>query len=339
MNSHKHLADLRFKRRKLHTQLNRMITSKLPLALPPHSADPTVYAIGIRQFAQIYFAFESLWHDIRQAVAYKGENYDMSRYHPMVAEHGVNQFNRFGFMINKLKFLSGILPVELERSYRLRSDLLALERSAVCKLDLNCFISTLPKTEQFITRIHERVRHKPHVLIAYAWIMYMAIFSGGRWIRAQLLSVGEDFWLAGDSKHSSQAKPKEAQTSRENCLQDSVPGLHFLSFGGIDDGELLKATFKERLLEAESILSVKERADIIEEAREIFKFNIAIVEELDDFISSFRSKQCKNGHLGNFSFTTRRFIRQTRSYLTRSELQISIAIIVILVGVIWHIYK
>ena len=51
-----------------------------------------------------------------------------------------------------------------------------------------------PRLMTFISHIQTSTTRKPHLLIAYAWIFYMALFSGGRWIRAQLYAAGEDFW-------------------------------------------------------------------------------------------------------------------------------------------------
>lgn len=315
-----------------------MITSRLPLALPPYAADPLIYAIGIKQFAQLYFTFESLWHDLRQVAAHERENNDMSKYYLTKAEHRMDSSNRPGPTFHMLSFLSGLLPVELERSQRLRSDLSALKKFATYKSDTEYLNSSFPITELYVIRIRDRFRHKPHILIAYAWLMYMAIFSGGRWIRAQLLSVGEDFWLTGDSGGGSQVEVKESQKSKESYLRESIHGLLFFSFDGSDDGELLKATFKARLLEAEHILSVEERADVIEEAREIFKFNIALVKELDNVVISSENKHSSNRHLKNIFITARRFIKHANYLLARHELRISIAIIVTLVGVIWHMH-
>ena len=48
----------------LHTNLNRLITSRLPLGLPPHTTDSALYATGLLHFAHIYLTFESLWSDL-----------------------------------------------------------------------------------------------------------------------------------------------------------------------------------------------------------------------------------------------------------------------------------
>ncbi len=52
----------------------------------------------------------------------------------------------------------------------------------------------LRQLQAFLAHIRYSVARRPHVLIAYAWVFYMALFSGGRWIRAQLHGAGERFW-------------------------------------------------------------------------------------------------------------------------------------------------
>jgi len=81
--------------------------------------------------------------------------------------------------------------------------------------------------------------------------MYMAIFSGGRWIRQQLADAGPDFELA------------------------------FLSFDGDEDGEDLKRDFKAGLARAEEMLSPQERQEVVEEAQALFGRCIALVAVLD----------------------------------------------------------
>ena len=46
-----------------HAHLNRMITTCLPLALPPHSPDSSTYLTGILHIAPIYLQFEGSWED------------------------------------------------------------------------------------------------------------------------------------------------------------------------------------------------------------------------------------------------------------------------------------
>lgn len=98
----------------------------------------------------------------------------------------------------------------------------------------------------------------------------MAIFSGGRWIRQQLREAGPAFW--------------DPRTRRAYQGEDAVlerPGFSFLCFDGSDDGEDIKTEFKKRLSDAEDILTIVDRMDIVNEAQTIFTNCIAIVEDLD----------------------------------------------------------
>lgn len=118
--------------------------------------------------------------------------------------------------------------------------------------------------EDFIAQMRETVKQKPHVLVAYAWVMYMAIFSGGRWIRAQLQSAGDQFW------HCDKAS-----------LLSGTPGMHLFCFDGERDGEDIKADFKVRLEEAEGIFTPAQRQEVVQEATNIFRFCITLVADLD----------------------------------------------------------
>jgi hypothetical protein len=105
------------------------------------------------------------------------------------------------------------------------------------------------------------------MLFAYTWIMYLALFNGGRWIRSQILST-----TTTTTSHPSQFWPHNA-----------LAGAHltFWHFPGPADGEDLKDTFKANFELAASQLTDQERQDVIAEAVEIFKLCARIVEELD----------------------------------------------------------
>ena len=65
-----------------------------------------------------------------------------------------------------------------------------------------------------------------------------------------------------------------------------IPGLQFFNFLGDEDGEDIKLEFKKRITEAEILLTSGEKEDIIDEAEEIFKFMITMVEELDSVMGT-----------------------------------------------------
>lgn len=158
---------------------------------------------------------------------------------------------------------------------------------------------------EFLAHTKNSVNENPQVLVAYSWVLYMALFSGGRYLRALLIDAGGSgakFWsnqflpnslhnvLPDTSKSSiSQSNingsTKELvstprfsakyQTSKENL------GLQLFHFSGDADGEDLKLEFKKRMLEADSLLTDSEKMDVILEAQNIFKFMIKIVRDLD----------------------------------------------------------
>ncbi|KAK5456200.1 hypothetical protein LTS15_005519 [Exophiala xenobiotica] len=117
----------------------------------------------------------------------------------------------------------------------------------------------------FASRITAILSAKPHVLLAYAWAMYLALFNGGRWIRRQLVSPGSNFWKA-----------------------DAFP-LSFWYFGdgsGEDtEDEALKLRFKDSLLAASSLLTEAEKEDVIEEAKGLFDMCSEMVLFLDEAVA------------------------------------------------------
>lgn len=142
--------------------------------------------------------------------------------------------------------------------------------------DLEVLLAKYPgdKVAEFCTHIRKAVHEKPWTLLSYAWCFYMAIFSGGRWIRAELLKAGPDFW------QMSKEEPTHGSTNFP------TRGLSFWHFPGQYDGEDVKAEFKARLAAADMLLTPDERVDIIEEAKTIFQLCETLVEELDNMVGS-----------------------------------------------------
>lgn len=234
--------------RKQHTELNRLIIDRIPLALPPTTRSPKVYALGLAAFAQIYLAFEHALDDLErsQDAADNDQN-------PTDTVH----------QLEIKAWLSTLRPASLKRSSRLKRDLQylpELDRSAFASLD-----------DEITSHILALTAAKPHTLVAYTWVMYMAIFSGGRWIRSQLASAEPEFWTA----HTN-AGPALAEKTPLG-----MPGFSFLSFDGEQDGEDIKVEYKKRLAEGESLLSAQEREDITQASQELFERCIQIVKKLD----------------------------------------------------------
>ncbi|KAK5136945.1 hypothetical protein LTR08_001452 [Meristemomyces frigidus] len=243
-------AQINIATRKQHTELNRLLTERLPLALPPNVPNSALLGPGLAAFAQIFFAFETVWQSIEDG-QHLLNKYDPDRAH----EYDV---------CSALAFLR---PVGLARTEMLREDLEQLAKRLGRKNGLQLGHHETKLAE----KIRATVSAKPHVLVAYAWVMYMAVFSGGRWIRMQFDGAGLEFWTG---KTNSILSEKQDGSS-------SLPGYTFLSFPGAVDGEDIKKDFKSRLAETEALLTEEERDEVVEAAQELFDHCIQLVGELD----------------------------------------------------------
>ena len=274
----------------LHTNLNRLITNRLPLGLPPHTTNSDTYATGLLHFAHIYLTFESLWSDLIRdharptspSASVIDPALSSPPTSPLLSYLLVNPYDSPALFTSTLgaptppspqvaSFLSDLRPMGLLRSPRLKRDLEYLLE--LHPTDLEVLLAKYPgdKVADFCTHIRKSVHEKPWTLVAYAWCFYMAVFSGGRWIRAGLLNAGDGFW-------------PNTEEGVDVALQDH--GLSFWHFPGAYDGEDIKAEFKLRLEEAEHVFSDDQRIDIIEEAKSIFQLCAGLVYELDAKVGS-----------------------------------------------------
>lgn len=93
----------------------------------------------------------------------------------------------------------------------------------------------------------------------------MALLSGGRYIRSQLASAGDEFWLP------------------PTAVEGGTPGFAFLTFTSEEDGEDLKRGFKAGLIGFEGVLTLEERREVVAEAEGIFEGLERLVGVLDGF--------------------------------------------------------
>lgn len=127
--------------RSIHTQLNRLIIARLPLALPPCTTDPSSYISGLLHIAPIYITFESLWDCILQepqfsptfgdALPFNPQNYKSplidSSYTQTIPSRNIAVSRQQPKICERTYSLLKLLRLPgLRRSRRLRDDLLAL---------------------------------------------------------------------------------------------------------------------------------------------------------------------------------------------------------------------
>lgn len=210
------------------------------------------------------------------------------------------------------ELLSHLRLPGLLRSGRLRADIRVLTGTPEHQLDAQLeAVSKNGKLSEFIAHTTKSVEANPHVLLAYAWVLYMALFSGGRYLRASLKEAGgsTEFWARAPSpvrpysitraevsfdRRNSRSEtvdpstkwPSQRRHRSEDHTSKINPGLQFFNFIGDDDGEDIKLEFKKRITEAEILLTEGEKEDVILEAQNIFTFMVEMVSELDTIMGT-----------------------------------------------------
>jgi heme oxygenase len=321
-----HHSSVNIATRPTHSQLNRLIILRLPLALPPYTTNPSTYASGLLHIAPIYITFEYLWQTILDAprLPTSLNLFDTcdpeqplldSRSFPVLPLlsphnsphlpliHNPKVCSRTHSLLSHLR-LPGLL-----RAGRLRADIRVLTGTPEHKIgeQLNA-VSKNGRLAEFIAHTKKAVEANPHVLLAYAWVLYMALFSGGRYLRASLNEAGGtgvNFWTRDPSPVRPYSVTRDASPRRglisetadpaavcpsarprtrsrsESVTSKMVPGMSFFNFVGEEDGEDIKREFKKRITEAEVLLTPREKEDIVTEAEHIFEFMVTMVAELD----------------------------------------------------------
>ncbi|KAL8805205.1 MAG: hypothetical protein Q9182_002080 [Xanthomendoza sp. 2 TL-2023] len=223
--------------RSYHTTLNQLILQFLPPSLPPNTETHDLYALGISHYHSIYSAFES---SFRQ--------YIFSTASPSRTK----------------EILHSLHIPQLERVEALGNDISLLLPPSHHAPDP----TQHPRLEAFKQHIRKSLAHKPHLLIAYTWIFYMALFSGGRYIRSKLR-------IGFTSPHISALSQRQL---------DEQAGLSFWNFPGDLDGEDLKTDFKARIIALSDSLTETERDDIIAEGVHIMISLTGIVREVAETV-------------------------------------------------------
>ncbi|KAJ5178699.1 hypothetical protein N7492_001909 [Penicillium capsulatum] len=233
-----------------HGVVNRLNTARIPLCLPPQANSTGLYTMGFSRYADIYLGFEEVWHSlIGDPADWPGEISDDPA-HFSSDEARIQAVLRLLYM------------PELYRTRRLESDFAALKLLDPGLSSLHAGADNAGS--EFRQYIKQRMPEKPHLLVAYIWIMYQAMFNGGRFIRLQLLKAGPEFWGLS---------PKEMNPS-------DFPSP--LSFWCVENDETVKTEFRERAVKIDGLLTEAERQEILDESLEIFRRCTVITSQLDE---------------------------------------------------------
>lgn len=146
-----------------------------------------------------------------------------------------------------------------------------------------------PLLLEFVAHIHASVEGEPHLLLAYTWVLYMALFSGGRYIRSRLRQAGIGFWerrVEGEKDKGSYGGRRMANSEKGDAV-DAYLG--FWTFEGDEDGEDLKAEFKARFASVEDILTEAEKGEVVQEAVFIMQSITEVVVEIGEVVGTSKS--------------------------------------------------
>ncbi|KAK4075932.1 hypothetical protein Trihar35433_2492 [Trichoderma harzianum] len=267
--------------RELHTRINRLVVSRLPLALPPQAPDAGPYISGLLHLLPVYMTFEKLWEDIIPDTLPQEASLDDER--PKISE-------RMHTILKELK-----IP-QLFRSDILRADIKSMTGWSDDILDTQIdVIKRKGKLSAFISHIKQIIPDEPHTLIAYSYNLFMALFAGGRFIRASFEKAGDEFWetvprpikptMEPCRPKSTASSPLEPTHDLTEASRNAQTPLQFWRFNTAEDGEDLKRDYKEVLLKWENELSPWEREDIVRESVIILENIEAIVNHLDSIFT------------------------------------------------------
>lgn len=306
-----------------HSKLNKHIIARLPLLLPPRASNPSVYVSGLLHIAPIYLTFESLWKNLLDPPTTPAGSISdgCDPEMPILDSASILTSQEDGIRVHRAlacdrmhKMLEHLRLPGLMRSDRLREDVRQLTGwpehvvEEQFRLATGSASSKQTKLGKFIDHIKHSVEDKPHVLVAYSYIFFMALFAGGRFIRASLESIGEDFWnvtpshvrptmLACEQTQNSRSSSKDDRINSEAGhklhVSNNMP-LRLFHFPTALDGEDLKREFKQRLSDSEKLLTAREKHDIVQESISIFDNMMSVVNQLDAICSEYGQDDVDN---------------------------------------------
>jgi hypothetical protein len=184
---------------------------------------------------------------------------------------------------------------QLERAGRLRND---IERILGASHDLPEERAQASQLHTFTTHIRASIESRPHLLLTYTWLLYMALFNGGRYIRAKLRQAGPAFW--------------ENSLSKEEDGIDSC--LCFWGFDGQGGGEDIKAEFKRRFAGVEPCLTGGEKEEVVQEAVLVMQTMVEVVKDISHDVGSGR-----NAKQAGFANGQNTQIEEEKSTVQRAE--------------------
>ncbi|KAJ4389616.1 hypothetical protein N0V93_007087 [Gnomoniopsis smithogilvyi] len=284
-----------------HTTLNRLILDRMPRAVPPYTDNPSTYITGLLHVGAVYIAFESLWQNllgIHSEIAPFPYSFPFNNPEQQQQQDGAPKITA-----RTRRVLEEAYSPTMLRAARIKADVQTMTgwSDHVFEQQLRA-AGTSGRLGKLTLHIRDVVNAKPHFLLAYAYTLYLALLSGGSYIRTELMYLDRDFWEATPTPvmpgmveckpdKSSRPRRRQGESEDENEDDDSdaprrLP-LDFLDFdpplgtNPRQQTKILKSDFKVRLAAADALLTEPERSDIVAETALIFQHLEGMVAQLD----------------------------------------------------------
>lgn len=300
-----------------HTRINRLILDRMPRAVPPQADNPSAYITGLLHIGAVYIAFESLWQNI---IGLHTEIAPLPYTYPF---HNGSVTGKFGPQHGPMPpqvtqrardILESAYWPNMLRSARVKADIRTMTGWPAHVVDEQLrSAGTTGALGAFLAHIQDAVDDKPHLLLSYSYSLYLALLSGGSYIRTELMYLRADFWLAVPDPIRPGLVPCIRELSSElgnagrhrtfeyDSGSHQVTGedpsitlpLSFLDFdtplgheNPRQQAKDLKAEFKRRFTHSELALTEPERRDIVDESVAIFDHLESVVGQLDKICGS-----------------------------------------------------
>lgn len=117
----------------------------------------------------------------------------------------------------------------------------------------------------FVNHIRDTYKEKPQILLAYCHVMYLALFAGGKIMLSSLTKATGVF----------------PQVAGKTTAEVAEFGTNLFRFD-VDDDEVFRLEYKRGYeLATRNALTETQKLDIIDEAKEIYKRNVRVVQEIE----------------------------------------------------------
>lgn len=300
-----------------HTKINRLILDRMPHAVPPETDNPSTYITGLLHIGAVYIAFESLWQNFigtHTEIAPLPYTYPFSK-DGRASSPGLNHGPTSPQSTERVRrILEMAYWPNMLRAARVKADIRAMTGWPAHVVDEQLrSTGTTGDLGAFLEHIQDAVGDRPHLLLAYAYSLYLALLSGGSYIRTELMYLRAEFWLAlpdpvmpgmvpctrepgSEPEKFTRPSTFESDSELHGLAGDDSSITLPLSFLDFDTplghenprqrAKDLKAEFKRRFANAEQELTDSERRDIVAESVIIFDHLELVVGQLDKICGS-----------------------------------------------------